>query len=644
MLSYLEQDCALTVLRLPANFTAGEELLQAVQPINVAISDLKMTTRTQQLYVFNWRLTYRADDKREEIYTVLLNENGAYIPSVDGAADPKAGAVDLASYYVDAENVPEARVDQPKPGKDHFKLPAMAQLTRLAEAARKYAIYHADLQCSVHESEILPRLHKTLARLTTYYEQQIAEVYDSHDSDGAKRAALESDLRRKVDEEIENHRLHVQIKLFSCAILLVPVAVADMTVRDKKNSLEIRILRNCYSGTLDRPGCHVCGEAVDTVALDRNGHLTCGRCLRQCPACGDYVCTQCGLAACPVCEQENCSNCATECRACGEAACLDHIDPCPVCTDMVCRSCRTTCAACGINQCRSHLRLDCVVADEMVAATESETAEQQSSQHLICADCAVRCPNCEQYSAHMRTCEFSGQRFCANCAVQCQRCKKIVGPAYYQLHPVLETALCFSCLDVCPQCGERTPPAIDCAVCERPCCIHCVSRCDACGEPLCHEHISEVSLCGHKVCPQHLGVCAVGYEEVCLACTLPCTICEHPYCAQHSARCERCRVEMCNECVRPRSNLCDTCATIDRSGELVSLLDEACIADERVSLLQPHYRWMKSESSRHIVYLGRDSRMRTAIIVVEKQKESYAICLTRKLGVSDSPYHNRWFE
>ena len=134
----------------------------------------------------------------------------------------------------------------------------MTKLTRLAELARKYAIYHADLQCNTHEAEILPRLHKALARLTTYYEQQIAEVYDSHDPAGTKRAVLEADLARKIAEEVENHRLRVSVRLFGYAVVEVPYAVANMTLSDGGTEALVQVGRNLFDGGLNRPSCHSC--------------------------------------------------------------------------------------------------------------------------------------------------------------------------------------------------------------------------------------------------------------------------------------------------------------------------------------------------------------------------------------------------
>ena len=162
-------------------------------------------------------------------------------------------AISLETLLADAESV---AIEHDETGKlISPKLPPMTRLREYAEIARKYAIYHADLRCITLEAEVLPRLHKTLSRLKIYYDQQIEEVYDSHDLDGEKRRMLEEDLERKIEEEVENHRLRVNARLFSYALVEVPTATADITLSDGKRSVEIRVQRNLYDGTLERPEC-----------------------------------------------------------------------------------------------------------------------------------------------------------------------------------------------------------------------------------------------------------------------------------------------------------------------------------------------------------------------------------------------------
>ena len=375
MLTYLDQRSALTVQRLPNRFDSSEALMPAARPVNASIANLKMDERLQHLLVYNWRITYRADDKREELFTVALDESGARVLIDDGTnGSPKNSdglndnrpndnsQVSIRQMMIDAQPLPEEEGPdgQPLP----IRLPPMTQLARLAETARKFAIYHADVRCVTHEAEILPRLHKALTRLTNYYNQQIEEVYETHDPTGEKRQTLETDLERKIAEEVENHRLRVDVRLVSYALIQLPTAAADITLSDGKQEVPIRVRLNRYTGALQRPACHGCGEEAETIALDRNGHVTCDDCLYQCAFCMDILCADCGVEPCPVCAQSSCDTCGTMCWACGGRACTDHISTCPTCRDPVCHSCQAECVTCGVRQCRSHLRVDHVLTKD----------------------------------------------------------------------------------------------------------------------------------------------------------------------------------------------------------------------------------------------------------------------------------------
>ncbi|RME62058.1 MAG: hypothetical protein D6790_06925, partial [Caldilineae bacterium] len=205
IMAYLDQQAAVTVQHLPRRHTGAGALLNAVTLRNVAVTDLKLEEQQRPLYLFNWHITFRSDDKHEEIFPVMLDGDGERVPLIQtgGEAVRDAEPLDLDALLADA--APE---EPPEDGESP-RLPPMTHLVRLAETARKFAFYHADVRCVELEKEILPRLHKVLSRLTTYYQQQIDEVYDSHDPDGEKRRSLEEDLQRKIAEEVENHRLRV---------------------------------------------------------------------------------------------------------------------------------------------------------------------------------------------------------------------------------------------------------------------------------------------------------------------------------------------------------------------------------------------------------------------------------------------------
>jgi hypothetical protein len=502
------------------------------------------------------------------------------------------------------------------------KLPPMTQLTRWAETARKYAIYHADTRCVTYEAEILPRLHKTLRRLIIYYEQQISEVYAAHDPSGEKRDALEADLQRKIAEEVENHRLRVQVTLVSYAVIQIPIAVADLTLAAYGHETPVRVTLDRFDGSLTRPTCYACGQEVSAITLDRNGHVTCDACLHQCATCGDLLCVVCGVDACPVCGAENCETCSQFCWSCGERACADHISPCPVCGDMVCHACQSECAECGVRQCRSHLRLDAV------DFARGET-------RLICPTCAVRCPGCQQYTTHLGVCSASGQRFCDDCLVTCSVCGRPVGPGFYERNPVTDAPVCRDCLPHCPTCGAVAFEERTCAVCGSVGCPACTETCQVCGEPLCQEHALVLEACGRVMCESHLAVCHVGGEQVCPVCNEPCPICGEYYCEEHAGVCQLCGGIYCSQCVDDRG-VCATCTGIVQEGVRADLSDEPWVDDYDVArLAAEEYKWLKSENGRYIVYLGRASFMEHAIVTVQKAPSGGQATLVRRLNLDD---------
>ena len=624
MLTYLDNRSAVAHQRLPIRHNAGEELMRAVRPVNTGIVGLRMQEQTQHLYAFHWHITYRADDKREELYSVLLNEAGERIVANDEQMGDSNG-VDLAVLLADAEPLPPElnSEGQLAPVVIGARLPPMTQLSRLAETARKYAIYHADLRCVSHETEILPRLYKSLNRLTTYYQQQIEEVYDAHDPTGEKRRVLETDLERKIAEEVENHRLRVHVQLFSYAVLQVPVAVAELTLSDGKREVTVQVLRNRYDGSLQRPRCYVCQTEITQVVLDRNGHIICDGCLQQCSRCQDILCTTCGVAACPVCGQQNCDTCGRMCWACGERACAEHSSGCPVCGDEVCHACQEACSHCDTRQCRSHLRMDHV-------------KEQRGETAYICASCALRCPGCEQYSAEVGLCSASGQRFCQNCLIACTTCQRTVGPGFYQI--IDEAPYCHNCLVECPGCHGWTTAVQSCAYCQNSCCHACGERCILCQRSFCADHSHSYAGCDHVVCQTHAAHCIHCRQDLCPLCNEVCAICERYHCAEHAATCAQCGQQYCQTCVTDLQ-LCTTCTTLANTDVMIELPNEVCLADTRVAKLASYYTWTSARNIRYAVYRGQHAQRTDALIVTTRDTAAPQVLSVTGPGITRGRHH-----
>jgi hypothetical protein len=594
MMDFLDRQGGVTLLQLPKRHPGADQLLRAVQPRNAAVLGLKLEEDQQLLFVFNWHITYRSDDKREELFTVALDGDGNRQP-LDEESET---GLSLSSLLADGQPLPQEKDTEGTPLPP--RLPPMTHLSRLAESARKYALYHADLRCVAFESEILPRLHKVLSRLTSYYEQQIGEVYDSHDPQGEKRQVLQEDLQRKIAEEIENHRLRVQVRLFSYAILHLPVAAANINLSDGKQNVAVRVTRNLYTGTLDRPSCHACGEPVASLVLDRAGHVLCETCLRQCAECNEILCERCGMYGCPVCGEQHCETCSVYCWSCGQRACAEHSSRCPICADDVCHACQEACATCGTRQCRTHLRIDGVTGE------------------LICRQCAVRCPHCHQDSSHLATCSTSGQRFCTDCIVTCAHCQRQVGPAFATIDPADSLAYCSNCLTACPGCGQPVGKENEqrCQTCGERCCGHCALTCQSCGGLVCHTHALHCRGCGTVLCQEHAALCELGQEALCPACDSRCPGCGYSHCTEHTGACSLCLQIYCAACVG-EDGQCETCREFPTRYREVVMPDEPVAGDPRIANSMYKYRWIGHGNERYTVYLGASSWGNQVLVVAE---------------------------
>jgi hypothetical protein len=616
MLALLTERSAFAVQRAPVRYTGGETLMRAIRPTNASVSRLRMQERTHYVFAFSWRITYRADDKRQEIYTIWMDDAARPLAPSGAAAETLTA---LEQMLADAEAVPAETNDAGETLPP--RLPPLTQLVRIAEQARAYATYHADVRCVSHEAEILPRLYKTLNRLLSYYQQQIDEIQPARDPEGERRRTLEADLQRKVAEEIENHRLRVEVELIGYVALETPTAVADITLSTGRHEVNVRVEQDRYSGKLRRPTCHSCGAETTELTIDSRGHVTCERCTHLCATCNELVCSACGVAACPVCGAENCETCGHVCWACGERACAQHISACPTCGDMVCHACQSECAACGVRQCKSHLRLDCV-------------ADEQGAHALICPRCAVRCPGCQQYSAHTGVCSASGQRFCQNCLVTCGGCGRVVGPGYYQIDPTDRQPYCNTCLRECPLCHTLTHGLATCAVCEKAGCTTCVRRCAVCERTVCTEHGLVMPACGHVVCNRDLEECGVCHMLVCPRCTPTCAICGGYHCEQDTVGCVQCGQEYCRTCVSV-AGLCATCASANTEGVTVEWQALMWGDHEQAQAMAPHYHWKRVRNRRYDIYLGEGAMMSMAVVVVDHQSEKHRVVAVRRLSALD---------
>lgn len=148
--------------------------------------------------IFNFRIVYVSDEKREEFTTIVLDSAGQFAPQINWLLDevePLGKAPDAAMAIE-----PEA-------------------MRKLYEQACDRVQQHVDEQVAALETDIRARLERVLLRLTGYYRRLINEV-DSGDpvQDEAVRTDLQAQLQQQVTTELERHKLRVTVWPVSYAV------------------------------------------------------------------------------------------------------------------------------------------------------------------------------------------------------------------------------------------------------------------------------------------------------------------------------------------------------------------------------------------------------------------------------------------
>jgi hypothetical protein len=569
MMAYIANHGSMARETLPAHFPelAGSRLPGELTLAGCDLAHSSGKGGWRCLIQFNFHISYRADDKREEVFSVALDEDGQPAPNMG----------DLLAQAAPAA----AEVGAPK----------LESLIELAQQAQKLALFHADQQCGEIEHDILPRLHAILSRLVTYYEQQALEIQErGDDADYAanQRQALRGDLQRKIAEELENHRLRVAVTLFSLAQVMQPTWEHSLTLRSRAGgaSLKLSLTRNLYTGQLALPVCHACELPTAVVGVCAHEHVSCPTCLAHCHACARDICLECGVQGCTVCKELLCQDCAVTCPACGQWACREHAARCPVCQETTCFACQDACAQCGVRQCKSHL-----VADYLAPGA------------LLCSACAVICPHCGRPSAQTAHCDFCGQVFCRGCTDACYACGKIYCQPHLLADPINGGAVCKRCVIPCPHCGMETASLTICAVCGVKQCTSCLQGCAECGTMVCEDHRERCTLCGRLHCELHSDRCHMDGKTVCVAHSFACPVCGATVCHAHQKFCVVCSMAYCPDCINLDNGVCATCQQLEDS-EPINLAQEPAGHDPDVAALATAYTWRAASNRTYVVYFG----------------------------------------
>ncbi len=425
MLTMLAGRGEVTAVCLPVHFPAGTQDDTSLFPplVNCRVVGSQAEPAQTPYYVVNYRAVYLSDEKHEEFLTVVLDAGGRPRP------DKLLFTAETAEFAEILKNSSALSASSAVESGVAGQLPDKKTLRRMLNLAGDIACRQADARAAELEATIRPRLQKGLLRLTTFY-RRLADEVDSGDpvQDADVRADLERDLARKIADELESHRLRVNLSPLSCAVVLVPVAHYRLTLATRQTQHSLELDRDLHTGQIEGLACHACHEPVDRLALcDHQSHAVHAHCLDTCARCGRDVCRACGIQACAVCGSPVCIDCIAVCAACDRWQCAAHVTDCPVCGQPVCPACTAACTTCGVSQCSSHLA--------RCATCGNLTCEEHRWPCTICgrevcethADICILCgePYCSDHGFHCRTCR---QAYCSQCersvAGECKTCRR----------------------------------------------------------------------------------------------------------------------------------------------------------------------------------------------------------------------------
>ena len=157
-----------------------------------------LVERQQNWYqIFNFRITYRSDEKEEIFETVVLDAKGHPNPQVETL-------LQHLPPLSQPPEVPAAFEPQPEQATDVIR-----------QRANRHTV---ELQ-----QQIKARLEKVLLRLNGFYQRLMAEVDTGQpEQDEQVRIDLQHELNRKIADELARHQLHISITPISTAVALLP--------------------------------------------------------------------------------------------------------------------------------------------------------------------------------------------------------------------------------------------------------------------------------------------------------------------------------------------------------------------------------------------------------------------------------------
>jgi hypothetical protein len=219
--------------------------------------------------LFNFRVTYLSDEKRERCHAVPVN---LWSNHVNHAIARRL------------EGLPAKDFDEPQ-RREAPAIPIDQAYTSACEALRR----SVGDESRHHRARIEKRFGVEFARVCGYYDQIAHDLRLRRHADGPeagarlerKLEATEADRQRKLLELGEKHRLHTRARLTSARVLVQAKTFFTLLLDRGPTT---RRLTLCYDSWLERlepPACDICRDETTRVHVTSDARMLCPSCLER---------------------------------------------------------------------------------------------------------------------------------------------------------------------------------------------------------------------------------------------------------------------------------------------------------------------------------------------------------------------------
>jgi len=258
-----------------------------IRNASIRFGNLQEGIATYSLFHFRYRAI--SDEKKENVLSILVNEKTHF-------------KAEILQNYIVPGNLQAISDEFPSLPKAFFHFLQNQVHLQIKE---DIADFVRGLQRRLDRDKRLALEYFT--SLVKETEKRIEKFRLKGDIEGIRREegrikVIEMEADRKLQDLAKKYEVYVQIEPLAWLRFAMPVVIAELEIRRKKQSRQVEVCWLPLSRTMERVGCEHCGASDNLLVCDDKLHIISERCLRKCPNCGYTYCPLCHFHKCPKCK------------------------------------------------------------------------------------------------------------------------------------------------------------------------------------------------------------------------------------------------------------------------------------------------------------------------------------------------------